>query len=321
MRRHRIEKAFRPAPGFTLIEITVVIVVLSLLLAMIAGLSTAMLGQQRREATRQRLAGVETAIALFVSQNTRLPCPADGQTPGTESSAGYEDRDPASGACRVGFLRTGSATTHRQTNGVVPWRTLGLAETDATDGWGTRLTYRVAPELTLNNAMNFTSCDPGAPILVNAAPRAAVCASPCPNGAWPSGCTNPRDVTFTVGLKIRNLSSATLIMDPEPAGGPPPPASTGAAYVVISHGESMNGGFGNQGVIQAGLVNLGTLEANNAASSAADFASGSSIAVGAPVFVDDFPRYVADTEHFDDFLLRPSILAVAAKAQIGPRAH
>ncbi len=47
------------AAGFTLVEIAVVIVVLSLLLAMIAGIATAMIGQQRREATRQRLAGVE----------------------------------------------------------------------------------------------------------------------------------------------------------------------------------------------------------------------------------------------------------------------
>ncbi|MBK7658383.1 MAG: hypothetical protein IPJ28_04180 [Betaproteobacteria bacterium] len=71
-------------------EIAVVIVVLSLLLAMIAGIATAMVGMQRREATRQRLAGVETALALFVSQNKRLPCPADGrQLPGA-AQAGTE---------------------------------------------------------------------------------------------------------------------------------------------------------------------------------------------------------------------------------------
>jgi prepilin-type N-terminal cleavage/methylation domain-containing protein len=308
----------RWATGFTLIEIAVVIVVLSLLLAMMAGIATAMLGQQRREATRQRFAGVETAIALYVSQNKRLPCPADGRMTSDDASAGLE-RPVGGGACQVV-----TGTAHSQTHGVVPWRTLGLSEADVTDGWGSRLTYRVAPELVTANAMDFTACDPGAPAIVMAPPRLTSCNSPCPSAppaSWPTGCTNPRDVTFTVGIKVRNLVSATLLMDPEPLGGPPPPASTGAAYIVISHGESVIGGYANQGVLQSGKVAMGTLEANNAANSVAVFASGASTAVGSPVFVDDFPVYTEDANHFDDVVLRPSILSVASKAQLGARAH
>jgi hypothetical protein len=66
---------------------------------------------------------------------------------------------------------------------------------------------------------------------------------------------------------------------------------------------------------------MGTLEANNAANSVAVFASGASTAVGSPVFVDDFPVYTEDANHFDDVVLRPSILSVASKAQLGARAH
>ena len=38
-------------------------------------------------------------------------------------------------------------------------------------------------------------------------------------------------------------------------------------------------------------------------------------------YVDDFPSYAEGNGHFDDFVLRPSILTVATKAQLGPRAH
>lgn len=303
MREHRAGAASRFISGFTLIEIAVVIVVLSLLLAMIAGLATAMLGQQRREATRQRLAGVETAIALFVSQNKRLPCPADGRISGSTSGAGAEARNDTTDVCQVG----GAANT--QTHGVVPWQSLGLAEQDVTDGWGNRLTYRVAPELVLDNSMNLTACDPGGsgPLV------AGVCDATCAAGTFPGGCTPPSTYTSNKGLKVRNIVSASLIMDPALA-----PVSTGAAYVVISHGENGQGAYSNQGTLQAGTIASGTLESAN---NAADVAFVNSVSSTAAAFVDDFPVYTEGAGHFDDWLLRPSILTVATKAQLGPRAH
>lgn len=293
--------------GFTLIEIAVVIVVLSLLLAMIAGIATAMIGQQRREATRQRLTGVETALALFVSQNRRLPCPADGRIASTAAGAGDEARNSLTGACQIG----GAANV--QTHGVVPWRTLGLAEQDATDGWGNRLTFRVAPELTLNGAMDYTACDPGAAVTGG---TLGACASPCPSGVWPAGCSHPSDVTRTKGLKVRtNNATITLVMNS--AADP----STGAAYVVISHGENGVGGYGNSGVLQSGSTPSGTLEAANNHANVAFAHATSAAMTDASALVDDFPSYNADANHFDDFVLRPSILTVATKAQLGPRAH
>ncbi|MBX3675264.1 MAG: prepilin-type N-terminal cleavage/methylation domain-containing protein [Burkholderiales bacterium] len=294
--------------GFTLVEIAVVIVVLSLLLAMMAGIATAMLGQQRREATRQRLAGVETALALFVSQNRRLPCPGDGRVDGANATAGIEERG-AGGVCQVG----GGANPNTQTHGVVPWRTLGLAEPDATDGWGNRLSYRVAPELAIDNAMDLTACDPGGSGPLSAGfCNPTTGATPCSSSTFPAGCTPPTTYTAGKGLKIRNLSSATLIMDPST------PVSTGAAYIVISHGENGAGSYNSQGILQAGATASGTLEgANNACNVV--FTGANSGAT--PPLVDDFPSYAEGTGHFDDFVLRPSILAVATKAQLGPRAH
>lgn len=295
--------AFRAA-GFTLIEIAVVIVVLAFILAMIAGIATAMVGQQRREATRQRLAGVETALALFVSQYKRLPCPADGRINGTTAGAGMELRN-GSGQCTV------AGAVNTQTHGVLPWIALGLAEPDVTDGWGNRLTYRVAPELVVANAMDLTACDPGGTGAIGAG---NLCITTCASGTFPAGCTPPSTYTLNKGLKIRNLASATLIMDPNPGSG----ISTGAAYVVISHGENGQRAYNNVGILQAAATDSGTLEAAN---NAADVAFGYATSTASVAFVDDFPVYAAGTGHFDDFVLRPSILTVATKAQLGPRAH
>lgn len=285
--------------GFTLVEIAVVIVVLSLLLAMIAGIATAMVGQQRREVTRQKLAGVETALALFASQNRRLPCPADGTVAGTDANAGKENPDPPTGTCGA-----------NQANGVVPWRALGLSEQDVTDGWGNRLTYRVAPEFVAAASMNFTRCDPAgiaakAPLdstygycLYNASPSASFTAT-----EW----TDPKSVTAGLGLPVRNLAGAVTM---NPSATP----STGAAYVVISHGETGAGSYSNQGILQASSgPTSGTEEAKNAANIA--------YTAGTTYYVDDFPVYADGAGHFDDFVLRPSILTVATKAQLGPRAH
>jgi prepilin-type N-terminal cleavage/methylation domain-containing protein len=291
----------RGRAGFTLVEIAVVLAVLGFLLAIVAGIATSMVGQQRREATRQRLAAMEITLTLFVSQNKRLPCPADGRIDGTSASAGLEERS-GGGVCQIG------GTANNQRYGVVPWRTLGIAEPDATDGWGNRMTYRVAPELAVAGAMDLTNCDPGG----SGALSGGLCNNACTTATFPGSCTPPSTYTAGKGLKVRNLASATLIMDP--AAVP----STGAAYIVISHGENGEGAYNNLGVLQGGTVASGTLEAaNNAADVAFTYAtSGATVA-----FVDDFPSYAAGAGHFDDFLLRPSILAVATKAGLGSRAH
>jgi len=317
MRRPIAERHAARLGGFTLVEIAFVIVILGLLLAMIAGVAAALVGQQRREATRQRLAGIETAIALFVSQNKRLPCPADGRLAGNAAGAGAELRVVGGGAvCQVL-----AGTPNSQTHGVVPWRALGLAEPDMTDGWGSRLTYRVAPELVLDDAMDLTACDPGGVLTLATSVPAGRCnqvgtgANDCSAANFPGRCTRPSEYTQSKGLTVRNLASATPIMDPTIAL---PASSTGAAYVVISHGENRQGAYSNEGLLQDGTPASGTLEAANNAANAAFVNATSGTA---NPFIDDFPSYADGTGHFDDTLLRPSILTVATKAQLGPRAH
>ena len=281
-------KQIDAARGFTLVEIAVVLVILGLLFTLLAGVATSLLAQQKRELTRSRLAGVDAALTLFVSQNQRLPCGADGTLASGAGGAGAEQW--AAGAC-----------TTAQANGVVPWRALGLAEQDITDGWGNRMTYRVATPLVAINAMNFTTCDPGG----TGAAVAGVCNAACASATFPASCTPPQAVTANKGLLVKNLGG-TIVMNPAAA------PSTGAAYVVISHGENGAGAYSAQGILQAGNGTGGVGE------EAKNFANAP---LGAGTYyVDDFASYTTPG-YFDDFVLRPAILTVASKAQLGARAH
>lgn len=300
----------RVARGFTLVEIAVVLLVLALLLGILATFSGGLVAQQRREITRQRLQGVDTALALFVAQNKRLPCPANGQLASSNGSAGVENL-------------SSSTCANDQAHGVVPWRALGLAEQDVTDGWGNRFTYRVATAFVQTGSMNFTRCDPAGASTATllSAPDATngYCTSvgSSTTSFTASEWINPSRVTAGKGLRVINLANTT-IMDPGLPTTTTP--TTGAAYVVISHGENAAGAYNNQGVLQtAGSIAAGTREQQNFADRA--YLTGCAATTCTAALVDDFPSFTQGTGYFDDIVLRPSILAVALKAQTGPRAH
>ena len=86
--------------------------------------------------------------------------------------------------------------------------------------------------------------------------------------------------------------------------------NTGAAYVLISHGESGGGAYLNSGALSATTTTDGTEEQKNYASLALQ-----------SYYVDDAMSDVAGAAHFDDVILRRSVLSAVSKAGLGPRAH
>src|SRR5438876_10412706 len=114
----------RESRGFTLMEIVVVLLILGFILAMAAAVTRGVVASQKRSLTTTRLAGVDAALAQFALQQRRLPCPTDGTKASSDNNAGVEGNRTAANGC-----------TGNQQDGVVPWRTLGLSETDGSDGW------------------------------------------------------------------------------------------------------------------------------------------------------------------------------------------
>ena len=272
----------RNARGFTLVEIAIVLVIVGMIVALFATITSTLISSQRRQTTVAHLNAVDSALIQFVVQNQRLPCPADGQIAAGTAGAGTEGARNA-GGCVL------------QARGVVPWVALGMGEQDATDGWGKRITYRVWDALALAGGMNMTLCDPAG---TGAVAPGNIC-SACASGASMATCTSPSNFLAGKGYPVQNVAGTVLMTPP-----------SGAAYVLISHGESGGGGYTSAGVLAPTTSTDGTEEQKNYAN----------LAIQA-YYVDSEISDVAGATHFDDVVVRSTVLNVATRAGLGPRAH
>jgi len=283
----------RRSRGFTLVEIVVVLLIFGIVLAMAAAITRGVVASQKRSLTATRLATVDAALVQFVMQQRRLPCPADGTLASTANNAGVE-------------LPTGGGACTAMNTGVVPWRALGLSETEVTDGWDRRITYRVDARLTGTGGMDMSWCDPAGTEPDGALPRP--CITTCV-GTNMNTCTRPIAFLSGKGLTVRSLSTLPPnlpLMDPAAAPGP----NTGAAYVLISAGETGGGAYNNNGALMTSITTDGTEEAKNYNNQAIQ-----------PYYVDDTTSDAPGVSHFDDVVSRPSILTVASKAGLAPLGH
>ena len=243
---------------------------------------------------------IDQALANFVAQNKRLPCPANGTIASGVLNAGVETLVVATGLCNP-------ADQH---NGVVPWVTLGISESDAADPWNGRITYRVQPALASNllKLMDMSWCDPaGTPTVVFG--LALACTPACVGAT----CTNPLSFLYSKGLRVQD-GAGDWLNQPAPAWlgapAPPPPNSSGAAYVLISHGPTGAGAYNKAGIVQAGSTPAGSNETPNFAAMPL---------TGATIFIDAAQNASANLTHFDDYLSHPTIATVLGHAGLGAR--
>ena len=301
----------RKSRGFSLVEIAIVLAILGFVLTIGLQATGAYLGHERRKVSLARVAGLDVALANYVAVQGRLPCPADGALATGVALAGVEARTAATGVCTA------------MDTGVVPWVTLGLTESEALDGWNTRILYRTVSALavppaptnqgfTSNRALDAFDCDPGgtaglaARLLGNPQQSVQTCAANCllTNLA---ACTSPTNFVTGRGLSVRSgvAPAGVLLMDSA--------ALTGAAYVLISHGENRGGGYDSTGTLQVGTPANGALEAPNANNQA--------LPVLPAAFIDAPFNDSDGVTRFDDIVSRPTLMTLLVKAGLAPRAH
>lgn len=122
--------------GFSLVELAIVLIIVALLTSgLLVGLSSQRNLAENKDAQHQQEIIVD-AILGFAMSSGRLPCPADPVL-ATANGAGREELQ-----CTPADCSTGNRIC-RLEHGVIPWRSLGLQETDP---WGNRFTYFVGRE-------------------------------------------------------------------------------------------------------------------------------------------------------------------------------
>lgn len=130
--------------GFTLVEIAVVMLIMTLLMAGLAPTITRQIDQQRTSETRKQLDEIRVSLLGFAVANGRLPYPACGTLQANTNNAGLE-LSPASAA----------ACASASDIAALPWATLGVSETDA---WGRRFSYRVTSTFSDSTEGTTPSC-------------------------------------------------------------------------------------------------------------------------------------------------------------------
>ncbi len=125
--------------GFTLVEMSLVLIIIGLTILIIFPALSAVRTNAQRTVTDSNLQTLLRATAAFVHANGCLPCPTPATTVG--SAFGYVRGDNNTAACNG----CGSP------EGIPPFASLGLPMNMAKDGWGHWITMRVDPALTDNS--------------------------------------------------------------------------------------------------------------------------------------------------------------------------
>lgn len=211
--------------GFTLAEMAVVLIALSLLMgSLMLGVGAYRDGRYQAE-TEQTLATIRDALLGFVATQGRLPCPA---APG-----GVGDESPAGGACTHSFT------------GLVPGRTLGLEPTDSNgyvlDAWGRAIHYAVSPYS--SNAFTTGASQIKSAMAASDPPLLYLCATA--TGIGSSDCGSARELTHHAVALVysngKNGGSGGMGLD-EAAN--PNPNSGNNDRVFVSHDASQGGSNG-----------------------------------------------------------------------------
>jgi prepilin-type N-terminal cleavage/methylation domain-containing protein len=214
--------------GFSLVELAVALAIIALLLAgALIPLSTQI--DVRNGADSQRsMESIREAIVGFAQANGRLPCPANGATPAgtvdtttwpTSISAGAEQWNAGANVCYAVM-------------GVVPWTTLGVAETDA---WGRRFTYRVSPAF----ADGFAAVPATWSTIIGTSPASAGNQNP-PCAPTPTPTSPTTFALCTLGdIAVWTRGAATTTAAP---------LGTALPAVIISHGKNGFGAWQTNGI-------------------------------------------------------------------------
>ncbi len=153
-----IRKHISDEKGVTLIDLSIALVVISLIaLPLVKSMDREMIHDRVQNSTNDMTA-IRTAIHDFYFANNRYPCPAAPDLTEADAEYGKEDEDCIAGTddgdgngavfADVRDLGGGLLADEQAVIGAVPFKTLSLEEAVSFDAWNRKYTYAVPLELT-----------------------------------------------------------------------------------------------------------------------------------------------------------------------------
>jgi prepilin-type N-terminal cleavage/methylation domain-containing protein len=157
--------------GFTLLELSIVVTIISVVLAGGFATLTSSIQTGQLNATVTKMDNIETALLNFAVAQTRIPCPSDLTQVSTSATYGYEAGAGSGSTIGVGTgVCTGTGmlpqanfvATSKAAEGGVPTRALELSDDYMYDGWGHRFRYAADPSATMAGSLPSLafSCSP-----------------------------------------------------------------------------------------------------------------------------------------------------------------
>ena len=127
--------------GFTLVEVSIVLIIVGILSVALIRAYSLYYSQYRLARTTERISQIEDALENFLLVKGRLPCAAPRNVLRTDSAYGREEdcTTVSPSTVRASGIKGGNIRI-----GLVPTRTLGIADAYSVDGWGRLLTYAVS---------------------------------------------------------------------------------------------------------------------------------------------------------------------------------
>jgi prepilin-type N-terminal cleavage/methylation domain-containing protein len=147
--------------GFTLMELSVVLIIIGLVTAIGVSAGIGTLESAKRSQTDSKLNVIENALMTFRINNNRLPCP--GNLALTHKDTGYGQEASGPGVCAgTNFGKAGEVV-----EGAVPTRALNIPDDFMFDGWGRKINYAVDSNATDIEAFNAIAIPESCGIQVN----------------------------------------------------------------------------------------------------------------------------------------------------------
>lgn len=148
--------------GFSLIELAIIMTIVGLIAASTLETYRIYMKTKVLNDTSAHKNNVSLALARFLADNGRLPCPADPGLPVGDPMAGVEEcmvtppgftcTGPKNALCRTPGARDTPADVNSAPDpvliGAVPYVTLNIAMSESLDGWSNKFTYAVSEYLT-----------------------------------------------------------------------------------------------------------------------------------------------------------------------------